>query len=268
MDQVMDLATYSRVLKCNTVGELQSLMHEHNFTVHSAREDGFSLLHSFALVGSYDICKYLCSNGARPTVTHDSSTVFHSAVKAKTSSEDKERADILKLFLDKDDNEVDLNQRNKAGWTAIKLAARRSLEKCVEVLLSNGADPNIPDNEKFTSLHNAVNSVDILKLLLSKCSDVNAQNNRGETPLYLAVEKNSYECVMSLLEHNADPNIGDNEGLSVCLSVSNYAPMIGLNICPLLEVMLISYQLIGKANIGWSEYLPNLTSVHHYLSVC
>ena len=213
----MDLAIYSRVLRCNTVEELQSLMHEHNITVDSTRDDGVSLLHSFALVGSYDICKYLYSSGARPTIAQDDSTVFHSAVRAKNSSEDKQRADILKLFLDKDGIEVDVNQINKSGWTAIKLAARRSLEKCVEILLSNGADPNIPDNEKFTSLHNAVNSVDILKLLLSKCSNVNAQNNKGETPLYLAVEKSSYECTMSLLEHNADPNIGDNEGTSICM---------------------------------------------------
>ena len=215
MNEVMNLVTYSRVIKCNTVEELQLVMEEHSLTVHSTREDGFSLLHSFALIGLYDICKYLCSNGARPTITHDNSTVFHSAVKAKTSSEDKVRADILKLFLDKDDIDVDVNQKSKTGWTAIKLAARRSLEKCVEVLLSNGADPDIPDNEKFTPLHNAITSMDVLKLLLTKCSNVNAQNNKGETPLYIAVDKNSYECAMSLLEHNADPNLSDNEGLCV-----------------------------------------------------
>jgi len=219
MNQVMDVTTHSRVLKCSTVEELQSVMQEHDLTVHSMREDGLSLLHSFALVGSYNICKYLYTNGARPTLSADNSTVFHSAVKAKTPSEDGERANILKLFLDKDDIEVDLNQRNTAGWTAIKLAARRSLERCVEVLLSNGADPNIPDNEQFTSLHNAVTNVDVLKLLLSKCSNVNVQNNKGETPLYTAVDKGSNECVMSLLEHNADPNVGDSEGPSICVYV-------------------------------------------------
>lgn len=217
----MDSAMYSRVLKCNTVGELQSIMQKHNLTVDSMREDGFSLLHSFAIIGSYEICKYLCSNGARVTVlAQDNSTVFHSAVKAKSSSEDEERAHILKLFLEKDDIGVDLNQRNTAGWTAIKLATRRSLEKCVEILLSNEADPNIPDNEQFTSLHNSVTNVDILKLLLSKCSNVNVRNSKGETPLYLAVDSGNDESVMSLLEHSADPNVGDNEGLSVCLFVS------------------------------------------------
>lgn len=218
----MDLATYSKVLKCNTVEELQSILQEYNLTIHSEREDGISLLHSFALIGSYEVCKYLCSNGARPTIlSQDNSTVFHSAVKAKSASEDAERANILKLFLDKDDAEVDLNQRNTSGWTALKLATRRSLEKCVEILLSNGADPNIADNEQFTSLHNSVTSVDIMKLLLTKCTDINAKNNKGETPLYIAVEKGSYECAMSLLEHNADPNIGDNEGLFVRLFIDS-----------------------------------------------
>ena len=209
----MDLTTYSRVLKCITVEELQDVLLQYNLTVHATRQDGFSLLHSFALIGSYPMCKYLCSNGARPTVfSIDNSTVFHSAVRAKATSEDEERANILKLFLDESDSEIDLNIKNSNGWTAIKLAARRSLEKCVEVLLSHGADPNIADNEKFTALHNAVVNVDILKLLLSKCSDVNARNNKGETPLYSAVEKGNVESVNSLLEHNADPNITDNEG--------------------------------------------------------
>ena len=55
-----------------------------------------------------------------------------------------------------------------------------------------------------------------MKLLLSKWSNINAKNNKGETPLYVAVDRSSNECAISLLEHNADPNIGDNEGLSVC----------------------------------------------------
>jgi len=211
----MDSATYSRVVKCVTVEELQDVLLQYNLTVHATRKDGLSLLHSFALLGSYPICKYLCSNGARPTVfLMDGSTVFHSAVRSKATSEDEERANILKLLLDKGDGEINLNVKNSSGCTAIKLAARRLLEKCVEVLLSHGADPNIADNEKFTALHNAVASVDILKLLLSKCSDVNACNNKGETPLYSAVEKENVESVNSLLEHNADPNIADNEGES------------------------------------------------------
>ena len=160
MDEMVASATYSQIVKCDTLEELQSVMREYNLTVHSAREDGLSMLHSFAIMGSYNICKYLCSNGARPTILSvDNSTVFHCAVKAKDPNEDEERANILKLFLDKDDIEIDVNQRNTAGWTAVKLAARRSLEKCVELLLSHGADPNIPDNEKFTAFHNAVTSI-------------------------------------------------------------------------------------------------------------
>jgi len=214
----MDQATYSRVLKCITVEELQDVLLQYNLTVHAARKDGFSLLHSFALLGSYPICKYLCSNGARPTIFPvENSTVFHSAVRAKAISEDEERANILKLFLDKGDCDVDLNVTNCNGWTAIKLAARRSLEKCVEVLLSYGADPNIADNEQFTAMHNAVANVDVLKLLLSKCTDVNTRNNKGETPLYVAVEKGNVESVNSLLEHDADPNIADNEGMLSCV---------------------------------------------------
>ena len=78
--------------------------------------------------------------------------------------------------------------------------------------MDHEADPDIPDHEQYTALHNAVGSPDILKMLLTKSKQVNAQNQDGETALYLATERTLVDSALTLLEYNADPNIPNKEG--------------------------------------------------------
>ena len=186
-------------------------------TISQVETDGTSLLHSFAIIGSYDIVRALWNKGARPSILHlDQSTILHSAVRSQDETQDEPRAEMLQMFLSCEKHGSDLkaaiNLQNSQGWTALKLAARRNLERCVEVLLDNGADPDIPDEEQFTSLHNAIVLPAIVKLLLTKAKNINCQNNNGETPLYLASERGLTESVLTLLEYGADPNIPNKEG--------------------------------------------------------
>lgn len=141
--------------------------------------------------------------------------MLHSAVRTQDNTQDEERARILTLFLSSDEchgNSMPLDYQNSQGWTALKLAARKNLERCVEVLVDHEADPDIPDHEQYTALHNAVGSPDILKMLLTKSKQVNAQNQDGETALYLATERTLVDSALTLLEYNADPNIPNKEG--------------------------------------------------------
>ena len=181
------------------------------------KRDGTSLLHSFAIVGSYGIVKALWNKGARPSILQvDKSTVLHSAVRTQDESQDEGRSQMLQMFLSCEKHGSDLkaavNHQNSKGWTALKLAARKNLERCVEVLLDNGADPDIPDEENYTALHNAIGFPAIVKLLLTKAKKINFQNNDGETPLYLAAERGLNESALTLLEYGADPNIPNKEG--------------------------------------------------------
>ena len=105
-----------------------------------------------------------------------------------------------------------LDLQNSQGWTALKLAARKNLEKCVEVLIDHDANPDLPDHEAYTALHNAVGNPDILKMLSTKSKNLNAQNKDGETPLYLAAERGLAESALMLLEYGADPNTPNKEG--------------------------------------------------------
>lgn len=195
--------------------------------------DGNSLLHRFAMIGSYEIVRAIWMKGARPSILQqDQSTILHSAVRTQdeSRSEDEGRAQILQLFLSCEKHGSELkaavNLRNSRGWTALKLAARKNLERCVEVLLDNGADPDIPDEEQYSALHNSVGFPAIVKLLLTKAKNINLQNGDGETPLYLAAERGLTESALTLLEYKADPNILNKEGKLLIMRYSYFLQKI------------------------------------------
>lgn len=201
------------------VDAVLKLISEAEVDLTESRPDGTSALHSFAILGCYEIVKLLWEKGARPSILKaDDSTILHSVVRAQDDSQDETRADILKLFLSSDEcggNSMPLDYQNSKGWTALKLAARRNLEKCVEVLLEHGADPDVADHEQYTALHNAICNPDIVKLLLTKSKNINKQNQEGETALYIASERGLTDSALTLLEYGADPNLPNKEGTHV-----------------------------------------------------
>ena len=64
-----------------------------------------------------------------------------------------------------------------------------------KLILENGADSNLANNESITPLH-AVSengNKEIAEMLLGTGADINATNKNGETPLMYAItEKNNY----------------------------------------------------------------------------
>ena len=200
------------------VDAIVKLVHQSGGAVLEPRADGASLLHHFAVLGMYEGVKVLWERGAKPSILlSDDSTLLHSAVRAGDPSQDQQRANMLSLFLNGSSRGVSfsVDKRNSKGWTALKLAARKGLERSVESLLEHGADPNVPDNESYLPLHNSVCHHAILKLLVSSRHprNINAQTEKGETPLYLSVESGNVESAVTLLEHQADPNITNKEGI-------------------------------------------------------
>ncbi len=214
-----DLANLVRLFRNGeAMDAIQKALSQSNpAAVTQPQPDGSSLLHNFAMLGSYDIVKLLWENGARPSILKkDNSTVLHSTVRTQEDSEDLERSKILSLFLTSEEyhgNSMPINYKCSKGWTAIKLAARTNLERCVEVLLERGADPDVPDEECYTPLHNAIGNPDIVKLLATKSSNIDVQNKDGETPLLVACERGLVDSALSLLENKANPNIPNKEGL-------------------------------------------------------
>ncbi|CAF4466895.1 unnamed protein product [Rotaria socialis] len=160
----------------------------------------------------YPIVDLLLQYYANPNVYNQSGkTALHRAVMSYSD----ENAHYIQVLLDAkaDPNIEDRNQRkpldeailaNKPGMVKLLLshdrtlvkrayraaivAARLGHDKCMEILLNYGMDPNITDRTNVTPLHVAVRSLksSTVRLLVVNGADQNIANNRGETAFAIA----------------------------------------------------------------------------------
>lgn len=98
-----------------------------------------------------------------------------------------------------------------------------STPKTVEILLKNGADPNLKDKNGKTALMHAVvmlGTEKTVNLLLEYGADPNLKDNEGYTALmhascYIKREK----MIIILLKYGADPNLQNNDGETALMLV-------------------------------------------------
>ncbi|XP_063921124.1 uncharacterized protein LOC135135934 [Zophobas morio] len=118
--------------------------------------------------------------------------------------------DVIKLLIEKG---IDVNVQDGNGKTALQLACKQGVYKNVEMLLYSGASINIVDKDKMNALHYASKSWktnrNVIKLLIEKGIDVNAQDGNGKTALQLACENSAYEIAKKLLSSGASIDIVD-----------------------------------------------------------
>lgn len=84
----------------------------------------------------------------------------------------------------------------------------------VNMLLANGADPNVVDDNGNTPLHFAalIGDAVITDALLNRGADPNRSNNNGCFPLHYAVDSGDRSTVEVLLRREAFQNVVDNDG--------------------------------------------------------
>eukprot|EP01132_Coremiostelium_polycephalum_P011133 gene11133-13633_t len=114
-------------------------------------------------------------------------------------------------------NESDANRR-----TALYFATYNNNKAIVDLLLENGADPNISDFDGYTPLMNAikVGNTDIAKKLINSGSDIDAVSKEGFTPLHLALLSNDQAIAEILLEKDAKVSTDNSEYGSVLHAAS------------------------------------------------
>jgi ankyrin repeat protein len=85
----------------------------------------------------------------------------------------------------------DLNAANKAGDTALHLAAVRGYTDAVQMLLDRGAMVNVANRLGDTPLHNAASRAypAIIQLLAQHGAELEAKNKRGQTPLAMTMSQ-------------------------------------------------------------------------------
>lgn len=91
------------------------------------------------------------------------------------------------------DNGAVLNVQNHYGKTALYIAADEQMTDAVNVLLQNGASPDIQENElRWGALHKAAfhGNAEIVSALIRAKADINLLTSDGDTPLHMAAWKN------------------------------------------------------------------------------
>jgi ankyrin repeat protein len=87
--------------------------------------------------------------------------------------------------------------------TSLHAAARKGLKEVVELLISEGTDVNAKNEDGWTPLHMAAagGQNEIVELLIAAGADVNAKDRVGETPLDFAIQYKKPETADLLRKH-------------------------------------------------------------------
>ncbi len=98
-------------------------------------------------------------------------------------------------------------------YTLLYLAVSLGDADIVELLCSNGVDPNL-SNQGFTPIYLAAIRGDVasIKVLARQAADLNQGHEKGGTPIYAAACNDHLSAVIELAEQGANVNLGDKAG--------------------------------------------------------
>ena len=245
-----DGSTYLiRAVKRGHEVEVEELIRREGADVnHTDKEGKTPLLHA-VIEGDGGMVDVLTNCGAKLDATHNSRTIMQEAIERDSASivlqlrklgakldeptmngmrpllyiiqgNPRVSTKVLKAFCCRGEDDAALPQPemdgiDEMGLTAVHYAVRRDNEEVIEILLSNGADPNIGCKVGKTPLHFAVTERKeiALKKLLQHCNDgnkgscvdVNAEDKLHRTPLVFSVrDKGGNKFARLLLEAGAD----------------------------------------------------------------
>jgi ankyrin repeat protein len=171
----------------------------------SPNQDGQTALMLASTLGSLEIAKLLVDKGANVNAVESfrgQTALMWAAAENQPEIVDlllAHRADV-KLRAKHDDwprqmtSEPRAQFRQTGGLTALLYATRSGCLRCAASIVKAGADINQPNPDGITPLINALDnkSFDIAMFLLDKGANPHVWDMTGRTPLYVAVDMNSY----------------------------------------------------------------------------
>lgn len=169
-----------------------------------AGKDNRTVLFHVIRKGSEELMKTLLCKGARPDIT-----CLFEALSDWERDDHYERAKLL-LEYGADPNmpiHTPKGPKYLLPWVLRQWYLNVSV---IELLLEYGVDVNITGSGYFPPLLSVVfgeYSLTAARKLLDHGADVNASNEKGETPLLICAAKGNVDIAELLLNHGADPNI-------------------------------------------------------------
>jgi len=156
-----------------------------------------------------------------------------------------------------------LNSIDKAGRSALHLAAHKGSYKILELLTERGGDIHIKDKDGQTPLHLTTRNrhARCLEYLLKRLSPglVDVTDNQNRSALHWSAAFNNVECVKLLIKNNINVAMGDREGKTpLHWAANNHHPRAVATIKILLET--------SPSVINWQDY-EGRTAIHFAVAV-
>ncbi|XP_067423322.1 E3 ubiquitin-protein ligase MIB2 isoform X5 [Emydura macquarii macquarii] len=121
-----------------------------------------------------------------------------------------------------------VDAKKEDGFTALHLAALNNHMEVAEILIKEGrCDVNLRNNRNQTPLHLAVTQghMDLVQLLVREGSDVNAEDEDGDTAMHIVLER---QQLMSIMVEEQEG--GDRSSLFSKLQASGFLGNVELNV--------------------------------------
>ncbi|KAG9348570.1 hypothetical protein JZ751_002306 [Albula glossodonta] len=117
-----------------------------------------------------------------------------------------------------------VDSQNMSGYTPLIIAALHKLYDICALLVKNGANVNLGDNDRWTALHFAAQNGDdrIARLLLEHAAEPVPKEKDGWTPLHLAAQNGHENMVRILLPRTPMANDQEKDGRTALHMASTY----------------------------------------------
>ena len=199
--------------------DLVQLLVEQGANVDSRDRHGNTALHFAISKSSKTISCLLLDHGAYADAEDQNG---NNAMHFAAALSDKEMASLLVS------NVGDVNAKNKLGETSLHRVAEKDNSEVAAILLGHGAHVNSVDNVGNTPLHYACTQIPgdaTARLFVIKGADVDRRNKVGQTALHSAVTAGNLNAAKLLLECGAKVNVTDDRGntpLHLALSAKKF----------------------------------------------
>ncbi|KAJ3641462.1 hypothetical protein Zmor_027969 [Zophobas morio] len=197
---------------------ITKLLIEKDIDVNLQNNNGMTALQVSCQSGNYENSLMLLECDALMNIRdNEDNNALHHASKLW-----EDNRDLLKLLIKKS---IHIDAQNKYGETVLQFACLKGDQEIVEMALEHNASVNISNEGLSNALHYASrswwNNRDVIKLLIKKGIDVNAQNENGTTALQLACGNGDLEITKMLFEFGACINIVDKQNHTALNYASN-----------------------------------------------
>ncbi|XP_067246456.1 ankyrin repeat, SAM and basic leucine zipper domain-containing protein 1 [Chanodichthys erythropterus] len=217
------VSTLKRAITAGNVDLVRELL-DAGLDVETRLGFGWTPLMCAVHVAHYELAELLLDHGASANFSRDNYTVLMAACTATSASEEM-------------------------------------ICRCVALLLSRNADPNICNRSSMTCLMLAARDgyCQLINLLVSHGAELNFQNENGHTALIMAVQYGHQGAVLKLLQLGADKSIKTKSGKAAAdmAKVFNYPEISRIFDSPELSAANANAQSKAEALFKFLKQNPN-----------